>query len=447
MLKKITQLGYLYAKSEEDKRAYYFSNMINLFVIAIFFVILLADLINLASGVGDINYFAANILLEISCLINLFLNAKGKIHVSRIILLIAIFLLLYVLTPILNPIRSEAYFWYPYAPTATSLVVYFLFLKEKEQRFVVFIVLINFIIVLFADILLDYLTISDLPIKKIMMEDYLSYKLNPAMMFIFVNMMMFYAFQRSRKYEESLQLAQEELTKKNKALISSSADKDKFNSIIAHDLRGPFGSLNTMTQLMKDEPTILDPSNREKFVTMLNESTTQVNKLLENLLEWSQVQTGGLLFSPENTNLETLIKEAVSMFEGIASEKEIILTEHYENVQEAVLDIHMIRSILRNLISNAIKFTPTKGHVDIHAEKEEGNITITVSDSGQGMSNERKEKLFKLDEKYSTPGTSNEKGSGLGLLIVKEFIDKHGGMIHVESELSNGSSFSVQIPV
>ena len=392
---KITRLGYSHAKTEEGKRAFYFSNLINLVIITMFLVVLLGDLINILMGKGDINYFIANILLELICIVNLTLNSKGKIHISRILLLVSIFILLFILTPLLNPVRSEAYFWYPYVPTGASLVVYFLFLKEKEQKYLIIPVLMNFMIVLFSDTILDYLTMKDLPIKSILKEDYLSYKLNPAIMFIFVNMTLFYAFQRSRGYEANLNEAKEKLTQKNKELVSSSADKDKINSVIAHDLQGPISSLLNMTYIMKEDPSTLAPENREKFVSMLYQSTNQISKLLENLLEWSQVQTGTMMFNPVKTDLRILIKDVVSMQETVLEEKKIVLTEDYNNVDVVTVDINMMRTIIRNLLSNALKFTPTNGHVDINAEKDEEHVTITISDSGQGMSKERKEKLFK----------------------------------------------------
>lgn len=214
MLQRITQLGYIHAKNEEEKRAYYFSNLINLFVIVTFLLILIGDLVNLFKGEADINYFTSNILLESICVLNLVLNSKGKIGISRILLLLAIFLLLFIMTPLLNPIQNEAYFWYPYAPTGTSLVVYFLFLKEDEQKYLIIVVLLNLGLVLFSDIILNQITHEYLEIKAIMQEDYLSYKLNPVLMFIFVNLTMFYSFQRSRKYESFLLEAKEKVKKK-----------------------------------------------------------------------------------------------------------------------------------------------------------------------------------------------------------------------------------------
>lgn len=421
--------------------------MINLFVIVTFLLILIGDLVNLFKGEADINYFTSNILLESICVLNLVLNSKGKIGISRILLLLAIFLLLFIMTPLLNPIRNEAYFWYPYAPTGTSLVVYFLFLKEDEQKYLIIVVLLNLGLVLFSDIILNQITHEYLEIKAIMQEDYLSYKLNPVLMFIFVNLTMFYSFQRSRKYESFLLEAKEKVIQKNRALITSSADKDKFNSIIAHDLRGPFGSFLKMTQLMKNEPQTLAPENRDNFVSLLNESAIQVNKLLENLLEWSNVQTGSMIFQPEKTKIKSLIKDSIALLTNIADDKNIVITEHYILDVELLLDRHMVRTIMRNLISNAIKFTPDNGHIDIHVEKLDEDLTITISDSGKGMSDSQIEKLFRIDEITSTRGTNNEKGSGLGLLIVKDFVDKHGGAIHVESEVSNGSSISIRLPM
>lgn len=198
---------------------------------------------------------------------------------------------------------------------------------------------------------------------------------------------------------------------------------------------------------MKNEPQTLAPENRDNFVSLLNESAIQVNKLLENLLEWSNVQTGSMIFQPEKTKIKSLIKDSIALLTNIADDKNIVITEHYILDVELLLDRHMVRTIMRNLISNAIKFTPDNGHIDIHVEKLDEDLTITISDSGKGMSDSQIEKLFRIDEITSTRGTNNEKGSGLGLLIVKDFVDKHGGAIHVESEVSNGSSISIRLPM
>jgi two-component system sensor histidine kinase/response regulator len=180
---------------------------------------------------------------------------------------------------------------------------------------------------------------------------------------------------------------------------------------------------------------------------MINNSAAQTLRLLENLLEWANSQRGKISFNPIPIKLKELFNEEFSVLNGVAKGKNIELKSSLFDNLMIIADKNMIKTILRNLISNAIKFTHKNGKVEVKAIAINNQVKISVSDSGIGMTKETIAKLFRIDANQSTPGTENEKGTGLGLVLCKEFIEKHGGKIWVESESGKGSTFKFSIPL
>jgi len=168
--------------------------------------------------------------------------------------------------------------------------------------------------------------------------------------------------------------------------------------------------------------------------------------LLVNLLEWSRLQTGGIVFSPEYLEMVALINEVVELFADSAQQKSIAIFKEMPRNMLIFADKAMISTVLRNLISNAIKFTHSKGQIVISAESKKNELLIAIHDNGVGIKTENIEKLFRIDENQSTLGTQNEKGTGLGLILCREFIEKHGGRIWIESEVRNGSTIYFTLP-
>ena len=241
-------------------------------------------------------------------------------------------------------------------------------------------------------------------------------------------------------------LAEQALKDREASLRELNATKDKFFSIIAHDLRSPFNSIIGFSSLLTKQIQDGDFAAIEKYAGIIQNSSQQAFDLLMNLLEWSRLQTGRMAFNPENIDIVTLIKQSSELLNSSAQEKSItIYTEMPVNLP-FFADKAMISTILRNLISNAIKFTETGGQIVISTKQMSNELVISVLDNGVGINSESIGKLFRIDESYSTVGTQNEKGTGLGLLLCKEFIDKHGGRIWVESERGKGSRFFFSIP-
>jgi len=235
----------------------------------------------------------------------------------------------------------------------------------------------------------------------------------------------------------------------NKELHELNATRDKFFSIIAHDLRNPFCQLIMLSDLLRNELRNYSLDQIEKWVQKLYQASERGYNLLANLLEWARSQTGRMPFQPEQVHLNDLVMESLEVFASAAEHKQFSV--HAEIPEEMMIfaDKNMLNTIIRNLVSNAIKYTERGGEVTIEAkERGEGKwIEIAISDTGVGIKEEKLEKLFRIDVHYSTIGTAREKGTGLGLILCKEFVEQHGGKIWVESEEGKGSMFTFTVPL
>ena len=239
----------------------------------------------------------------------------------------------------------------------------------------------------------------------------------------------------------------EEALRKNEYLLRElNAQKDKFFTIISHDLKSPFNAIYALSQHLVDQMQEKDYEGVEQYASFIEESSKRAMNLLTNLFEWSQAQSGRMAFEPEPFELVEFIEENSRLYEDIAREKSVKVIGRLPNRLLVHADKHMVSTIIRNLITNAIKFSHPGSEVIIAAERGHKEVTVLIKDNGVGIPNERLKKLFRIDETESTKGTANEKGTGLGLIICKEFVDKHGGRIWVESQLGKGTTFYFTLP-
>ncbi len=237
----------------------------------------------------------------------------------------------------------------------------------------------------------------------------------------------------------SLQESEERLRELN-------ATKDKFFSIIAHDLKSPFNGILGFSNILADQIKQKDYQNIEEYAEIIQYSSQKAIDLLINLVDWSRSQSGRMDFNPKVTDVSTIVHEVFDLLKISALQKSILLTKKIEPLIMASVDKEMISSALRNLITNAIKFTNPGGTVEIKAERIGHELKITVDDNGIGMDGNELAKLFRIDQSYSRPGTQNEQGTGLGLILCKEFIGIHEGSIWAESKIGQGSRFCFTIP-
>jgi len=238
----------------------------------------------------------------------------------------------------------------------------------------------------------------------------------------------------------------DEIIAQNEQLLYLNATKDKFFGIIAHDLRNPFNNILGLTELLVNEPKEFNSSKCLEFVKTIHNSAHSAYKLLSNLLDWAMMQTGRTAFRPEFILLEDLIIDTLEITSVISQAKNISVYSEKNLGIQVFADKNMLNIILGNLLTNAIKYTQKNGTVKIEVSTIGDMVQISVIDNGIGIDGKTIGKLFQINEKISTLGTENEKGTGLGLILCKEFTDKHGGKIGVESELGKGSKFWIKLP-
>ncbi|MCX7798252.1 MAG: ATP-binding protein [Melioribacter sp.] len=239
---------------------------------------------------------------------------------------------------------------------------------------------------------------------------------------------------------------EEEIKKYMKKLEEINKNKDKFISMLAHDLRSPFTPILGYTDLLATSAEYLTYQEIKEYAHSLDIIVKNQFQLLENILDWSRLESGRLKLEPTELNLFDEVKKVINLYQPFINDKEIKIIEKIDPSYEIVTDQHSLNTILRNLISNAIKFTPRKGEIRVLAAKENGFYKIQIIDTGVGISAENITKIFGGVSGYTTRGTNNEKGTGLGLSICKELVEKLGGKIWVESEVGKGSTFSFIIP-
>ena len=240
--------------------------------------------------------------------------------------------------------------------------------------------------------------------------------------------------------------AEEALKMSEAKLIELNATKDKFFNIVAHDLKNPFTSLLGSTELLYENIHKMDTQTIIKLSRILNESAKSGYSILLNLLDWSRSQTGQIKFNPEKINLKDLIEENFADIYLFSTSKAINISTDIKEDIFILADKNMLNTVLRNLLSNAVKFTHRNGSVHVSAKIDESEVIISIEDTGTGISKENISKLFRLDSKYSVPGTDKETGTGLGLKLCKEFIEKMNGSIYVNSTENKGSEFVFSIP-
>jgi len=248
------------------------------------------------------------------------------------------------------------------------------------------------------------------------------------------------------KDKSILQSTYEQLNLANESLKEANATKDKFLSIMAHDLKNPFNVLLGFSDLLLENIHVFSKDEVLQQISIINKTTHQTYGILEDLLLWSRLQLGRIVFEPTNMNLNEICLNVVTSLSEMANKKHIQVDVVVNPDAIVQTDNFMFKTILRNLVSNAIKFSWHDSCVTISAENESQMTAISVIDHGVGIPPEKMEKIWNLSEQFSTVGTNNEEGSGLGLLLCKEFTEKQGGTISVISTLSKGSEFRFTVP-
>lgn len=236
------------------------------------------------------------------------------------------------------------------------------------------------------------------------------------------------------------------IDKLNKELIESNDSKDVFFSIIAHDLKNPFGVILGLADLLTTQYNDFEEEERKKFIDEINNSSKLIYELLDNLLTWARSQSGKIRIQKENLDLKSVTERSVSSYTANARQKNIdIINEIQDNVN-IYADKYTLSVIINNVLNNAVKFTPEGGQIIISARVEPDSVEVSIRDTGVGMNKETLGRLFGPAGLPTSPGTNNERGTGLGIVLIKEFVGKNGGWFHVESEPGKGTDFRFSLP-
>ncbi|NVO20610.1 MAG: HAMP domain-containing histidine kinase [Bacteroidetes bacterium] len=249
-----------------------------------------------------------------------------------------------------------------------------------------------------------------------------------------------------KKANHSLSEFSNQIEQKAIALQLANESKDKFLSIISHDLKNPISAITGLSELLMDPTLEITEEERGKYLKYINDGCISADHLLENLMKWVRSQTGKLEMSPQEFDLLQPVNEAICLVQNAAIRKNISVTTSLKEGTKVYADHEMISTCIINLLSNAVKFTPHHGSIHIDAELRPELVKLHISDSGIGIPPENIQNLFHPEKKSGTLGTANEKGTGLGLLLVKEFIEKNNGTINVQSSVGAGSVFTLSLP-
>jgi len=259
-------------------------------------------------------------------------------------------------------------------------------------------------------------------------------------------LLLIFRFVKIRRLKILLEEKNQAISQKSKELEEANAAKDKFFSIIAHDLKSPFTGLLGYSEILSEEFDSMDREEKIKTVGYLKNLIERVYTLIENLLDWSRIQTDRIELSPEAIDLITEVPEIITLLKANSDKKQIILSNSISEPHTVFADKYSFRSIMQNLISNAVKFTNLNGEVKISAQEKNNFIEISVSDNGIGMKPELIKKIFMIESRHTTKGTADEAGTGLGLLLCKELAEKNGGGIVIESQVGIGTTIKISLP-
>ena len=249
------------------------------------------------------------------------------------------------------------------------------------------------------------------------------------------------------KLEEINNNLEKLVIERTQELEKANATKDKFFSIIAHDLKNSFNGLLGYSDILLSDFDRFPDEEKRTIVSAIRQVSEGTYKLLQNLLDWARVQTGNIQFMPEDFNLTAFVSDEYTLLKNIAEQKGISLDFVPGKDLSVNADKNMISTVVRNLVSNAIKFTKPQGTINLVISQDETFAKFTVKDTGIGISNENMLKLFKVNEDFKTHGTNNEEGTGLGLILSKEFINKNGGDIDIISQVGVGTEVSFTVPL
>ena len=428
---KVSNFGVADHVPVAQKSSIRISNQISLIIIVISIVYFIYGrlFITESSGITSIQFDIFHLGIILCFSIVWILNRYGKVKSAKALLLSIVFILLFLNAWMhKQPYRTEPYL---FALAALSFVMF-------EKTYAVIAITILFAAAYYV---LAYRTIGELPNLADVKE---GLAIRVALYFSLLIFILYFLRQETDKANEELEVKSAQLLSEKDNIEKINFTKDKIFSIISHDLRSPIGSLKTSLELLQSDALSIDEF--KKVTGDLEKRVNQLHKSLNEMLIWSRAQLHGVEPHPTTYTIRPLAYEVMNMHKLVARNKKIILTANIPQDDVVFCDRDMLKSVLSNLVNNAIKFTPSGGAVSIFTKGNNGHAEICVEDTGVGIPDEAKSKIFSQTAHYSTSGTNNEKGTGLGLIMCKEFIEKNEGKLTLHSELEIGTCFTITLP-
>lgn len=427
LFNRILNLGISYAKDDHDRRLIRLNNFASL--AAIFFLI---PTIYFLSDIGNEKVFAILIAAMLAALmLSFYLNISGNNQIGALIIQLTS-----IGTTSIVVFYSNVQTGVPLTNLVVAIGSNYLFKKKSWKVIMSLLSLIVFFI-------LGYYQYKYLPFDD--KEYFISSSL-----LVFLFMITQYSISQNDKYQKKIETQNHEIAKQRDHLEELNKTKNRFFSIISHDLRGPMNILIGFNTIIKDHISKNYNTKSDQRLDEINQyltnSANQVLNLLDSLLKWAMKEEGVIPNNPEKLDLNECIIENIQMLELQADSKNITISFQAQNQEFVFADKNSLMTIIRNLSSNALKFTPENGVISFNVDSIEGLRVLSVTDTGVGIPKNKLATLFKIDEKKSTIGTQGEKGTGLGLNLVYDFVKMNKGKIEVESEIAKGTTFNVFLP-
>lgn len=459
---RISYLGLNYYANYSENNSAIVANRLNfLFWIVLATNLVLLTIIRLLTHRPISIYSYKLIILLGICTIN-FLLAQLSWHKTVRFLLIFSPAIVFISFPLLlNKCLEVDVIFDPLVILGYSIFPQLIYKSNQKSFFFRLAILFYFLVIIFHYDLLKFRLGESLTLFSDEASFGLYFKMGFGSIYLFIHTTLFFMQKQNQRYEGDLiktrKLAEKQsknnskvkvrLLKQEKELREALATKDKFFSIIAHDIKNPLNALMGLASVVDTSYDSINHSKKRKYIHHINKAGKELQNLLENLLQWSRLRTDIMAYKPEQFYLSDLIFSCIQITKISAQKKEIAILNDTSKKLYAYGDFAMISTVLRNLISNAIKFSNQGSEIILESEQYDDYIKLWVNDRGVGIEPQYLERLFRLDISYSTSGTQGEEGSGLGLLLCKEFIEKNNGDIGVESTFGKGSRFWFTLPL
>lgn len=446
-INKIINIGVEDNMSPQDKILHKLFNQINLILIVVYSILAIGDIVEInVKGWEFTPDLYMNYITVILCIVHIYLHKIAYFNLAIFLLLVDILVITLFFGPIAGRIFTGIYFWGPYAPTFALVLPYLFLAKKSDAKLRHLCIFIYFLITISYDFLIVSLPFSNRQINEIINQDIIFYKLAPVASFIFLNFSLHYFFKLNTILQKQLINSYKLAENSNVALKKLNEERNRIFKIMGHDLKSPMASAVQVCSLLKSKIKTMTTDETLKIISLLETSARKGLNLLTDLVEWSKLQPVDISVSSETFNVHKLINKIIDLLLVSMETKNISCKNEVPEELKVFANIRMIEAVIRNLISNAIKFSLQNGEIIITGKYDNNFAQICIADTGVGMKSEDLKKIFNDNKTNVKKGTNNEKGTGLGLIFCRDFIHNHNGKIWVKSTPNKGTTFCFTLP-